>query len=376
MKNAKEIFEADNELMESASLYADEKLAEVLAEHKKRKIKLIKTGGIMILISIIMVFATRSWFTMSKEVEGTGANMTASDSLFEIKTSGQTGLYDSYISRVNPNFTNALQTSNSNQQITWHLTKTNISNTDGNMENLYTGEGPANLSEITKLESPDYGLSPGDYGTLKFTIVPKTNEAISLDINLDMSCFKTEYYESGSQAGYQKDVFTKIADNANNHKIIQYANSHISFYYKADENNDDVPEMHLVKNGVFSVENITGETEVTIFWAWAKNLVNIIDANVDGLEPSGSVELRDAFFLNPSSFLEDISGTETFSSITISSSVENYSGAVSEKVAYLTANANRAAYSSYKSMYNNADQTIGDEVGYIMLTTTINLKTD
>ena len=230
MKNAKEIFEADNELMESASLYADEKLAEVLAEHKKRKIKLIKTGGIMILISIIMVFATRSWFTMSKEVEGTGANMTASDSLFEIKTSGQTGLYDSYISRVNPNFTSALQTSNSNQQITWHLTKTNISNTDGNMENLYTGEGTANLSEITKLESSEYGLSPGDYGTLKFTIVPKTNEPISLDVNLDMSCFKTEYYESGSQAGYQKDVFTKIADNANNHKIIQYANSHISFY--------------------------------------------------------------------------------------------------------------------------------------------------
>ena len=350
-------------------------LTEEQERRKVRRAALIKMAAMGIFVVVVMVFSSIAWFTVNKEVEGTGATMKAGDSMFEIKTSGSTGLYDSYISRVDSEYSNDLQSSNANHKITWHLTKSNASDTDGNMKNLYTGENP-NLAEITKLESSDYGLSPGDYGTLKFSIVPKTSEVFSVEIKTDMTCFRTEYYETGSQAGYQKDVFTEIEDNAANHDVLQYANNHITFYYLADEDDDDTPEMHLIKDGVFTVSNISQETEVTIYWAWAKNLINIIGTDVDGIDQNGATELRDAFFLNPSAFLEDVTGRENFNLLTISSNVDDFDEAVSDKVAYLTANANRTTYNGYKSMYNNADQTIGDEVGYIMFEMSVDLKND
>ena len=342
---------------------------------KMRRASYIKMVAMFGFVVAVMAFGSIAWFTMSREVEGSDVQMTSNDNLFEIKTTGQTGLYDSYISRVDPKYSNATQTSNSNQKITWHLSKGNY-DTEGNMNNLYTGEGTPDLSEITKLDSSDYGLSPGDYGTLKFSIVPKTTGAFSVEIHTDMTCFKTEYYESGANVGYQKDVFTEIAENSSNHAILQYAHSHITFYYEADEDNDDTPELHLIKNGMFTIENITEETEVTIYWVWAKNLANIVDANVDGLDENGATELRDSFFVNPSSFLEDPSGVATFNTIIVDSDSENFDDDVADKVDYLKAIVNKSEYNGYKTMYNNADQTIGDRVGYIMFTMTADLKND
>ena len=168
---------------------------------KMRRNAYIKMVAIVGIIVTALVFGSVAWFTESREVEGSSVQMTSNDNMFEIKTTGQAGLYDSYISRLDPKYSNATQTSNSNQKITWHLSK-GSQDTEGNMNNLYTDEGTPDLSEITKLDSSDYGLSPGDYGTLKFSIVPKTAGAFSVEVRTDMACFKTEYYESGDNIGY------------------------------------------------------------------------------------------------------------------------------------------------------------------------------
>lgn len=342
---------------------------------RKRRNSLIKIGAVMVLAFIVWVFSSIAWFTMSREVDSKDVQLNGSDNYFEIKTTGQAGLYDAYISRADSNYSNDLQSSNAHQKITWHLTKGN-SDTDGNMNNLYTDDGVPDLDEITKLDSSVYGLSPGDYGTLRFTIVPKTDVSFSVKINTDMTCFKTEYYESGDNFGYQKDVFTEITDNSSNHAVLEYAHSHIAFFYSADEDNDNNSELHLIKNGSFIISDISEETDVTIYWVWAKNLINIIDANVDGLDQNGASELRNQFFVNPGSFLEDISGTTDFSSITADSDSENFDEDVSGLVEYLTSIVNKSEYNGYKTMYNNADQTIGDKVGYVMFTMTADLKND
>ncbi len=40
------------------------------------------------------------------------------------------------------------------------------------MKNVRKSGDVTELSDITKLESDKYGLSPGSYGTLQFTVVP------------------------------------------------------------------------------------------------------------------------------------------------------------------------------------------------------------
>ena len=47
------------ETAESASAYAEARLEKVRSEYKKRKIKLMKISGMMILTSIMLIFATR-----------------------------------------------------------------------------------------------------------------------------------------------------------------------------------------------------------------------------------------------------------------------------------------------------------------------------
>ena len=84
--------------------------------------------------------------------------------------------------------------------------------------------------------------------------------------------------------------------------------------------------------------------------------------------------MRDLFFTNPASFLEDPSGVATFSTIVVDPDSENFDDDVADKVDYIKAIVNKSEYNGYKTMYNNADQTIGDRVGYVMFTMMADLK--
>ena len=66
------------------------------------------------------------------------------------------------------------------------------------MKNVRKSGDVTELSDITKLESDKYGLSPGSYGTLQFTVVP-TDKTTTLDLEFKtlVAAYVAEYDEYG-----------------------------------------------------------------------------------------------------------------------------------------------------------------------------------
>lgn len=333
---------------------------------KKRRSSLIKLGSVMILAFIVWVFSSIAWFSMNKDVTGSGMSISTTAGLFELKTSGSEGLYDDYITRIDNEYSDGSQTTPSSPKLILQLTN------DNQMENLWKKNTPpsqGDLDDIKQIESTQYGLSPGDCGVLKFSIVPvyEDSESFNVLIKPVISCYKTEYYtanDTGHTPGHQKDSITAMdPSNTAEAAAIGFTNTHISMYYMADENNDDVDEMHLISDEGFVVNNITSETVVEIYWFWPKELINILNLDIEDMDSSGAAELRKELFASPDDYLEKINVSDDFSSIVISESgTESARNTKAQEIVN-----SPTTYSYYSNRYNNADQTIGDKVGYIMV---------
>lgn len=356
-----EIFEKS---AEAAAAVDEGSAEEIKAENEKRKRTLIKFGLMTVLAAIILVFASIAWFTMNREVGSSGMGVKTAGMPFELKTSGSAGLYDDYITRADSDYQSGTETGGSTQKLILKLTKGNTESTktQGNMNNLYSGNGTPTedeMKEIKKLDSSSYGLSPGDYGTLKFTIVPKV-DSVSTTVKFNITCFKTEYYTTGESVGYQKDVFTKMdSEDEDDADAITFATAHIVFFYMDDED-----KMHMINEEGFNETDIATDREVTIYWVWPEKLRNILELDINGLDQTGARELRAYMLKHPELFLARNSedSATVFDSITVANgATENDIQAVANAMT-----ASNTIYNPWGSRYNNADQIIGDEVGYIM----------
>ncbi|MBE6869596.1 MAG: hypothetical protein E7494_12705 [Ruminococcus albus] len=355
MKEDKRVNIGESASASSSSLKVDE-----LAEKKKNQKKsLIKLGTMGVITLILFIFSSIAWFTMNKDVGTSGMGVKTVASPFKLRTSGSVGLYDSYITTIDSGYSTGSETGGNNgQKIIWQLTAQN------QMENLWNGEGTPTAEEmrrIQKLESESYGLSPGDYGQLTFTIVPKNDTGFTAKIMPQVTCYKTTYDSEGYQSGTITAMDEEDDDDA---EAMSFLSGHIRFYYKYDSNNDGIDEMHLITD-TFNIENITTDTDVTIYWVWPNRLNNILELNVEGLDSTANAELRKYFFTNPSIFLATTSSDSAtvFDSITLGSNATDEQ--ITAAVSSMTSPA--SVYSGWSGRYNSADQTIGDKVGYIML---------
>lgn len=340
-------------------------------DNERRNI-IIKFVIMMVLGVVLFILATIAWFAINKDADSSGMGVMINTSMFELKTSGNAGLYDDYITTADADYSNGTETSGSAQKLILRLTKgnTELTQTQGNMNNLYSGNGSpseSELKEIKRIDSSAYGLSPGDYGTLKFTISPKT-DSVDTTVNLVVTCYKTSYYTTGDNVGYQTDTFEIMdSDDADDSEPIAFAHSHICFFYLDDED-----EMHMITEDGFDEHNITADREVTIYWVWPEKLRNILELDVEGLDQTGAEELRAYMLKNPGLFLARNSedSATVFNSITVAeNATDNEIQAVAD--AMLISN---SIYNPWGARYNNADQIIGDKVGYIMPEVLVDLK--
>ena len=337
----KTINAAENAAVISAPVAAYDK-----EQKKGRKSQLIKLGAITVLTAVVVIMATIAWFTIGDSVSVDGMDVTATDLPFELKTSGSAGLYDSYLDEVDSGFDNA-DTTEGVQGIKWKLTK-NASE----MENVYDGDGEPDLTKITNLESDQYGLYPGDSGTLVFYVVPKTSGDISISFTLDVRGYKAKF-KSGT-FNKTDDALEPVEDET----INNYASSHILFFY-TDENNI----MHPITSDGFS-KTLSDETSYTIYWVWPATLKDILNAEITGLDDDAAKEVRREFFEHPENFLKPI-GEQVFDDIKVTHS-EDTSEEEAAILAKLPTLLGRS-YNEYGAMYNDADQAIGDNINYILV---------
>lgn len=270
MKGDKEIMtNSILESAESASAYAEARLAEVRSEYKKRKIKLIKIGGMIILVSIMLVFATRSWFTMSREVEGTGANMTASELVFEIKTIGS----------VSPNG-NILES---------------LGYKDGTP--VTSGATTTSVGDIKWLLQADddmagAGLRPGTNGDLNFVILPVNNDSsknLSIKYKIELTAYRlsddmkaqiaTETQKKINGQEYTMPTVTiddlvQVSENSsdvNYSKAIDYIKGHMLFFKNADNSG----RVYFGETQTVTF-NSSENKEIPLHWVWPDTLGNMV----------------------------------------------------------------------------------------------------
>ena len=338
---------------------------------KKVFVALIKAFSMLILAFALLVFIGIAWFTMNEEIGTGGMSIKSQSSLFELRTIGATGLFDDYTTRVDAEYTDASETGSSGK-IMWRLTKGNTDSTltQGNMHNLYLESGTPSadeMKEIKKIDSSKYGLSPGDYGTMNFTIVPKV-DSVDTTVKISVKCYKTEYYLSGDDIGYQKDVFEPMdEEDVNEAEAIKFTNSHIMFFYK-DSNN----HLRMLTDDGFDELSITENRDVTIYWVWPEKLKNILELDVAGLDMTGAMELRAYMLKNPELFLAKYS--EDSSTVFDDIKLDEDATESDVQAKANTILATNVSYNPWGARYNNADQIIGDYVGYIMVEGIVDAK--
>lgn len=335
----------NNKLWEAAEKIAEEAVAAKKAaseeERRKQKKRVVKIVLLMILIALIIVFASIAWFAMNKAVSADTMAIEANSGVsYTIQPIGnKAGIYDEYIDNLGVD------------TIKWTLSS------DDNMENWYKKSGQpssSEMAEITRLDSEEYGLKPGDHGSLKFRVTSVSTDDIL--VSFDISCIG--YSATFDSYNYKTDDdLEEVTDTAVNN----YLSSHILFFYKDDSDN-----LHLLTSDGFSKTIGAGQSEdITIYWLWPATLKEILDENITGLSDSGAAkEVKRYFFENPGYFLKPIGG-ETFSDITVEkqADVAAEDAAIEEKMALVSGK----NYNQYGSKYNDADQAIGDHINYILV---------
>lgn len=340
----------------TAASDTEQQASDLVEENNKRKKRLIRLSILLALVMLVLIFSTIAWFTMNKDVMSGSMAIKTGGSPFELKTTGDTGLYDGFLDETVPGYGSETTTASS-ASIKWKLTK-NSSETN----NLYDGTSTLDLREITRRDSSDYGLKPGDAGTLKFSIVPNVPGEMNIKLKLDVIGYEAEF-ELEDDVYYKKvGPLTLVTNETVNHFLA----SHIYFFYKDSENNK-----HIIGSDGFNV-SASGETEVTLYWVWPATLKEILDESIEDLDDTGaSNEVKRLFFEHPEYFLKTV-GSESFEDIVVPSMEDKAAqdAAIAEKLVLVYGR----NYTEYGAMYNDADQAIGDNINYILVDLTADMN--
>ena len=314
-------------------------------EAAERKKLLIKLGSMTALAAIILVFVTVAWFTMSKNIETGSMAMTATELPFELETSGAAGLYDSYLDAVVEGYDDA-STTEGTSGIKWQLTSSS------NLNNLYSGSDEPDMSSITRFDSDKYGLEPGNHGDLEFTIVNKTTDKIYVELFMKLTGYKASFDEDD----YKTDTALALVTDES---ALGFLAGHILFFYEDADGNDQL----ITPDGFVSEIEGSGRKTVKLHWVWPATLNEILSADIEGISTDDSKLIRRFFFQNPEVFLKP-TGEVNFDDIRVlpNDDTAEWESAISSKLPLLT-NKN---YSRFAAMYNDADQTIGDNVNYVL----------
>ncbi|WP_303797254.1 hypothetical protein [Ruminococcus flavefaciens] len=340
------------------------KVDELVEKKRNQKKSLIKLGAMGVLIAVTIIIGSLSWFTANRAVETSGMGVKTTGAPFELKAEGTDILYTTRLGEVAAEYvdgetvTEGKMTAGGKCAIQWVMTSQN------NMNNVRKSGDVTELSDITKLESDKYGLGPGSYGTLQFTVVP-TDKTTTLDLEFKtlVAAYVAEYDEYGLEN--IETSLTPVEDV----DINGYLKGHILFFYESTEEvaGEQTTVLHLIEDNDFTF-SVTNDTTITLRWVWPETLHDILAADIEGIDPLSSLEVRNYMFSEPAHFLlrydTPAEGEAAFGDMSIDlTDEENLETNISSVSARI--NNSTKLYDKYSSWYNNADQMIGDEISYI-----------
>ena len=383
------------ELPQSAS-QSSQAVDEIAEKKRNQKKSLIKLGAMGVLTAVTIIIGSISWFTMNREVEGSGVQMTASGANFEISspTGGNLspGLwYDPYHKKIRDD------NSESNAELPSYVWMMSDESNFGNYR----------YSDETERIG---GIKPGSYGKVTFNVTPLVDE-INLEFDFDIIGYHSSdsLFDEGNEN--TPLTLTPVADmGSKGEDIANYLNGHILLF----ENRTPVYETITEKDPNTGEETVTvtqnilrydysgliatdedmsrvlnntakthfsGKNTVTpvdIYWIWPNTLSTIVDIGGDDLTsvPCSTADkdrLADCVLTHPQYFLKgyvaDTSGNSDNNGSEENGGEENSSGSS------LTLQDIIDDYELYSDMYDMADNDIGMNVNYILLKLTASENT-
>lgn len=295
---------------------------------------LCAAGALILLIISVTSFG---WFVTNKTSQGNMTGFRAVDLKFELASKNTVGLYDAYLSSSDGTVINAANetgltaTGAGGSEIRWRMSS------DSNFGNL-GGDG----------------IQPGSFGTLTFYVIPKQDTDLKLTFSLD-----TVLYKSGVAPTAEDSILA--SDNA----ATKLVKGHILFF---EECTDGVYSGRI--NGNTFKRTITDAKadnayKFDIYWVWP-NVIDqlILPANDNYLVNSGCPKI--------------ISDEDTTALISeIKAEADNYfiSGEITNLSVMLDSvskgsidtSFNEDNYKALNTAWDNSDNMIGRNVGYIEL---------
>lgn len=339
-------------------------------ENKNRLRKtIIKFASLAVFTAIVIVFGALGWFAVNKITSGNGMNLRASYNGFELQVSGTNIGYDELYS---------------------------FADRTGNYRDYTSKQTGIDAGQQTirwRIAGTDDTLKPGSQGTLDFKVISTGADISSLNYSLNIISYtadtSTVEYNIGGDTSrveyvtnlHEVDPTTASADITAGDA---YLNSHIMFFKGRRTINASRNEYQYY-DLITSVNNFTltpdENGDVTIYWIWPNTFGQIAldsdnnsGANNDaGYLGAGVISVLDK--TNNEHYSSDRSAVTTYlKTKTIFKGSDSYSDLID------TLYTNRTAGTSYSTQYeklsagyNAADQTIGNNIDYVLVILNANI---
>ena len=381
----------------------------VLTEKERRKMRrnaLIKMGAMGLFILIVLIFSSIAWFTMNREVEGTGAQMRSTDTPFEV------AVVAPYTNT--PDYSALLQS-----QFSFDTTKHETGSGTSEIKCLMT-------DATADANNPMRGMQPGSYGTITFQIKPKSAGTYTLHFDIATAGYHAEFATNAEGAilpnqlktktveGKQVPIFYSLADytemqaevisdsNAEQQQIAdaredvvncpkaaRFLQGHILFFENWDSSTKYYskfinPSAGFNRSYTFTADDVAGnitsdrqeELTVTLYWIWPNTFGQMVldNGNINLSERDAAMFSSSQTAVNGQSPREELTtyitahgdqffeSTNAMFSDTVVNEVvtETEAAKIAASIAGLSTNPDNIIPLS--NGYNNADQIIGENV--------------
>jgi len=339
-----------------------------------KKLSSVKIIVIVLLIISVIVFGSLSWFTMSKEVEGSKLSMKSDLDSFELAVPERTDAETYYNAKING--------------LGYLTGNDNLSTTDGSIRWVMKDES-------TNISSEDYkGFRPGSYGRLTFYILPNSDADTSYTFELKMTGYYAEFVpDSNDEQVLTKEIkantFQTLSEKANGDATSDYAlaanylKGHILFFqnHKAltSEGETDtnlyysgrIADTFTYNTADHQAEKTTWNGhlayEVNIFWIWPNTFGQIVlDSNDDNLYGDAMFSSNQSGTITPRNDLINYIANNPGYFFSTSDLIEQDATSLTEKMSKESLSTTNSLI-ALSNGYNDADQVIGENVQFILV---------
>ncbi len=344
---------------------------------KMQRASLVKMFVIVMIVVAFAVFGSVAWFTMNREVEGAGVQMTAtgenySISAIDTQNKSNGAFYSPYHELI--------RKSTGSNAVIWQMTDTN------NMNNY---------------AADSVGIKPGSAGSIAFNVTPFIDN-INLNFTFEIVGYQYEKILETDEEGktvkdengkdkVKSETMTAITSDSSDDKVkalANYLNGHLLLFENKTVENITVDgkttsrdvytgliasdeDMKRVLSKTFSSANTA--QQVTIYWVWPETLSTLVDARA-----CNTMKVEQEPFTNETdtqntrtAILENIQNYPQYYMKNIVRTVEE-NEPVSYTVKGSTVNELSSTeivthYDVYSDLYDQVDNEIGMSVQYLLV---------